>query len=93
MPDESEHDVQRPTGRRLASADQSDRAAFGYWREHVGTLRLDKVTPELIALHRDLLQLNRWIDVLGELARFRHPYLGAGVRSDWRLPSICLRRC
>ena len=27
-------------------------AVFAYWREHLGALRLDKITPELIALHR-----------------------------------------
>jgi len=30
-------------------------AAFAYWREQLGNLRLYKVTPELIALHRDCL--------------------------------------
>jgi integrase len=30
-------------------------AAFAYWREHMGDLRLEKITPELIASHRDLL--------------------------------------
>jgi integrase len=30
-------------------------AAFAYWREHLGDVRLDKITPELIALHRDRL--------------------------------------
>ena len=30
-------------------------AVFAYWREHLGDVRLDKITPELIALHRDLL--------------------------------------
>jgi integrase len=29
--------------------------AFAYWREHLGDLRLDRITPELIALHRDQL--------------------------------------
>jgi integrase len=29
--------------------------AFAYWREHLGDVRLDKVTPELIALHRGRL--------------------------------------
>src|ERR1700687_1478701 len=29
--------------------------AFAYWREHLGDLRLDKITPELIALYRDRL--------------------------------------
>jgi integrase len=29
--------------------------AFAYWREHLGDMRLDKITPELIALHRDRL--------------------------------------
>lgn len=29
--------------------------AFAYWREHLGDVRLDKITPELIALHRDRL--------------------------------------
>lgn len=30
-------------------------AAFAYWREHLGTLRLIDVTPNVIARHRDLL--------------------------------------
>jgi hypothetical protein len=30
-------------------------AAFAYWREHLGNVRLDKITPEVIALHRDRL--------------------------------------
>lgn len=30
-------------------------AAFNYWREHFGDLRLEKVTPDLIAIHRDSL--------------------------------------
>jgi len=30
-------------------------AAFAYWRKHFGELRLTKVTPELIAVHRDRL--------------------------------------
>jgi integrase len=30
-------------------------AVFAYWREHLGDVRLDKITPELIALHRDRL--------------------------------------
>lgn len=30
-------------------------AIFGYWREHLGTVRIDKITPELIAVHRDRL--------------------------------------
>ena len=30
-------------------------AAFAYWREQLGDVRLDKITPELIALHRDRL--------------------------------------
>jgi integrase len=29
--------------------------AFSYWREQFGDLRLDRITPELIALHRDRL--------------------------------------
>ena len=28
---------------------------FAYWRDALGTLRLDNVTPELIASHRDRL--------------------------------------
>jgi len=30
-------------------------AAFAYWRDHLGDVRLDKLTPEQIALHRDRL--------------------------------------
>ena len=30
-------------------------AIFAYWREHLGDVRLDKITPELVAQHRDLL--------------------------------------
>ena len=30
-------------------------AVFAYWREQLGDVRLDKITPELIALHRDRL--------------------------------------
>jgi hypothetical protein len=30
-------------------------AIFAYWREHFGEMRLDKITPEHIALHRDRL--------------------------------------
>jgi integrase len=30
-------------------------AVFAYWREHLGDVRLDKITPEQIALHRDRL--------------------------------------
>ena len=30
-------------------------AAFAYWREQLGDVRLDKITPELVALHRDRL--------------------------------------
>lgn len=30
-------------------------AAFAYWREQLGDMRLDKLTPEQIALHRDRL--------------------------------------
>jgi len=30
-------------------------SAFAYWREHLGDLRLEKITPELIASHRNLL--------------------------------------
>lgn len=30
-------------------------AVFAYWREHLGDSRLDKITPEQIALHRDRL--------------------------------------
>jgi len=28
---------------------------FDYWREHLGDVRLDRITPELIAAHRDRL--------------------------------------
>lgn len=38
-------------------------SVFAYWREHLGDVRLDKITPEQIALHRDLL--------LGELSFWR----------------------
>jgi integrase len=31
-------------------------AAFAYWREQLGAVRLDKITPELVALHRDRLR-------------------------------------
>lgn len=30
-------------------------AIFAYWREQLGSIRLDKITPEMIALHRDRL--------------------------------------
>lgn len=30
-------------------------AAFAYWREQLGDVRIDKITPEIIALHRDRL--------------------------------------
>lgn len=30
-------------------------AIFAYWREHLGTLKLEKITPEVIAAHRDRL--------------------------------------
>lgn len=30
-------------------------AAFAYWREYLGDVHLDKITPEQIALHRDRL--------------------------------------
>lgn len=30
-------------------------AAFGYWREQLGTLRLIDLTPQMVAIHRDLL--------------------------------------
>jgi integrase len=30
-------------------------AIFAYWRAHLGDVRLDKITPEQIALHRDRL--------------------------------------
>lgn len=30
-------------------------AIFGYWREHLGDVRLDRLTPDMIAHHRDRL--------------------------------------
>src|SRR5439155_18206176 len=30
-------------------------AIFAYWREHLGDMRLDRITPEMIADHRDRL--------------------------------------
>ena len=30
-------------------------AVFAYWREHLGDMRLSRITPELIAVHRDRL--------------------------------------
>jgi integrase len=30
-------------------------AVFAYWREQLGDVRLDRITPEMIALHRDRL--------------------------------------
>jgi integrase len=41
------------------------KAAFDYWREHLGDMRVEKITPELIAMHRDLL-------LASESSGFRH---------------------
>jgi hypothetical protein len=30
-------------------------AAFAYWRNHLGNLRLDRITPTMVAMHRDQL--------------------------------------
>jgi hypothetical protein len=53
-------------------------AAFAYWREHLGHVRLDKITPEAIALHRDRLL---GADCHGHGHKTRKPRSPATVRN------------
>ena len=52
--------------------------AFAYWREHLGDVRLDKITPELIALHRDRLL---GADCRGHKHKTSKPRASATVRN------------
>ncbi len=45
----------RTSRRGITSSCQPFRVHLAYWREPLGDVRLDKITPELIAAHRDRL--------------------------------------
>ena len=53
-------------------------AIFAYWREHLGDVRLDKITPELIAQHRDLLL---GVECRGHKHKTARPRSSATVRN------------